>query len=327
MPLNGASLDEPNDIISQGITLIHTQNEWLYPMASALPPLKALQTFEVAARRLSFSKAAEELYVTQGAVSKQIKLLEEYLERALFERSAAGLQLTNEGREYLSAISESLETIRKATARVQQSKGDKNDIRIDIIPSFSMLWLIPRLEKLHEYLPELNLTQVVGDGPYKFEANSADMAIRCLPLSLSLHNAELLVSETLVPVIHVSLLEDNPITEPEDLLKYPLLSHITRPQLWISFLRNLGITNLSEPLFRHGFEHFYMSLEAARLKRGIALIPDFMAADVLASGELVSPLDIRYPSGYGFYFLTPAYQAHNSIILEFLGWLKDELGA
>jgi len=294
-------------------------------MASALPPLKALQTFEVAARRLSFSKAAEELYVTQGAVSKQIKLLEEYLERALFERSAAGLKLTNEGREYLSAISESLETIRKATARVQQSKGDKTDFRLDVIPSFSMLWLIPRLEQLQAYLPELNLTQVVGDGPYKFEANSADMAIRCLPLSLSMHNAELLASETLVPVIHASLLQKNPIVEPEDLLKHPLLAHITRPQLWISFLKNLGITNLSEPYYRHGFEHFYMSLEAAKLKQGIALIPDFMANDALASGELVSPLDIHYPSGYGFYFLTPTYQAHNSTILKFLDWLKTEL--
>lgn len=296
-------------------------------MAGALPPLKALQTFEVAARRLSFSKAADELHVTQGAVSKQIKLLEEYLERALFERSAVGLKLTSEGREYLSAISESLEAIRKATARVQQSKGDANDLTIDVIPSFSMLWLIPRLEQLRGQLPRLNLTQVVGDGPYKFEANSADMAIRCLPLSLSLHHAELLASETLVPVIHSSLLLTEPVEVPEDLLKHPLLTHITRPQLWISFLKNFGITDLSEPDFRHGFEHFYMSLEAAKQKLGIALIPDFMAADVLASGELVSPLEIRYPSGYGYYFLTPGYQSHNPLILSFMQWVKQSLPA
>lgn len=294
-------------------------------MASALPPLKALQTFEVAARKLSFSKAAEELYVTQGAVSKQIKLLEEYLEQALFERSAGGLRLTDSGQEYLAAISESLELIRKATARVQQSKGAANSLKIDLIPSFSMLWLIPRLEQLQCELPELKLTQVVGDGPYRFETNSADLAIRCLPLSESLHNAELLVSETLIPVIHPSLLESAPVAEPEDLLKHPLLSHITRPQLWISFLKSLGITRLSDPKYRHGFEHFYMSLEAARIQQGVALVPDYMAADLIAKGELVSPLDLRYPSGYGYYFLTPTYQASNSLILKLREWIKANL--
>jgi LysR family glycine cleavage system transcriptional activator len=294
-------------------------------MASALPPLKALQTFEVAARKLSFSKAADELYVTQGAVSKQIKLLEEYLEQALFERSAGGLRLTDSGQEYLAAISESLELIRKATARVQQSKGAANSLKIDLIPSFSMLWLIPRLEQLQRELPELKLTQVVGDGPYRFEANSADLAIRCLPLSESLHYAELLISETLIPVIHPSLVESDPIAEPEDLLKHPLLSHITRPQLWISFLKSLGITRLSDPQYRHGFEHFYMSLEAARIQQGVALVPDYMAADLIAKGELVSPLDLRYPSGYGYYFLTPAYQASNSLILKLLQWIKTNL--
>lgn len=294
-------------------------------MASSLPPLKALQVFEAAARCLSFSKAAAELYVTQGAVSKQIKLLEEYLERALFERSSGGLILTNDGREYLSAISESLEMIRKATARVQQSKGAANNLKIDIIPSFSMLWLIPRLDDLHKRIPELNLTQIVGDGPYKFEANSADMAIRCLPLSLSLNNAELLVSENLVPVMHKDLLERDPVNEAEDLLKHPLLVHVTRPQIWNSFLKSVGITSLSEPKFRHGFEHFYMSLEAARLKQGIALIPDFMAQDALARGDVVTPLGLSYASSYGYYFMTPAYQASNSLILQLLEWIKEEL--
>lgn len=294
-------------------------------MAGSLPPLKALQTFEVAARKLSFSKAADELFVTQGAVSKQIKVLEEYLERALFDRSAGGLQLTEAGREYLLAISESLETIRKATARVQQSSEDANNLRIDIIPSFSVLWLLPRLDSLHANLPHLNLTQVVGDGPYKFEANSADMAIRCLPISAAMSHAELLISETLVPVVHPELLLKHPVNTPEDLLKLPLLAHITRPQLWSNFLKALGIVSVSEPKYRHGVEHFYLSLEAARLKQGVALIPDFMAADALAKGDLVSLLDFKYPSGYGYYFLTPVYQSHNSLIIRFLEWIRSEL--
>lgn len=296
-------------------------------MPGSLPPLKALHTFEVAARSLSFSRAADQLFVTQGAVSKQIKLLEEFLGKALFERTASGLVLTEAGREYLPGVSESLENIRKVTARVQQTQQERNNLVFNLIPSFSSLWLIPRLAKMHHDIPSLNLTQVVGDGPYRFDENSADMAIRCLPLSRSRENAELLIEETLIPVIHPARLARHPVASAEQLLDHPFLMHITRPQLWGNFIKGLDMQTARQPEYRHGLEHFYMLLEAARQQQGIALLPDFMVQDSLDRGELVSLLDIRYASGYGYYFMTPAFQTQPQLVSDFKQWLKRELSA
>lgn len=294
-------------------------------MPGSLPPLKALHTFEVAARSLSFSRAADELFVTQGAVSKQIKLLEDFLGKALFERTASGLVLTEAGREYLPGVSESLENIRKVTARVQQTQQERNNLVFNLIPSFSSLWMIPHLAQMHQAIPSLNLTQIVGDGPYRFDENSADMAIRCLPLSRSRENAELLIEETLIPVIHPARLKRHPVASFDQLLDHPLLMHITRPQLWGNFLKSLELQSSRAPEYRHGLEHFYMLLEAARQQQGIALLPDFMVRETLERGELVSLLDIRYASGYGYYFMTPAFQAQPQLVSDFKGWLKEQL--
>lgn len=294
-------------------------------MSGTLPPLKALHTFEVAARFLSFSRAAEELYVTQGAVSKQIRLLEGFLGRTLFERSPSGLQLTAAGRDYLPEVSAALERIRRVTAKVQQSADNSNNLRLNLIPSFSNLWLIPHLADLHRALPEVNLTQSTGDGPYGFEMDGADMAIRCLPLSRSIPDAELLLAETLIPVIHPARLQRHPIETAAQLLDHPLLIHTTRPQLWSSFITSLELVDAGEAEFRHGFEHFYMLVEAACQQQGIALVPDFMAREALLAGDLVNPLNIRYASGYGFYFLVPAHKARRPLIQKFRDWLKISL--
>lgn len=294
---------------------------------SSLPPLNALRTFEVAARRLSFSAAARELCVTQGAVSKQIQLLEQYLEQPLFDRTPGGIELTAAGRQYLPAVSHAIETIQSATAMLQQNVHASSALTLNLTPSFSNLWLIPRLDQLREAIPELNLAMVAGDGVFHFRGAEADMAIRCLPLSLSHEHSTLLIEEVLQPVIHPDLLHRQPIDEAADLLAHPLLLHTTRPQLWRQFLQQLPGTSrkLPTPHYNHGFEHFYMSLEAARRQQGIALVPDFMAADALAAGEVVNPLGLRYRSGYGFYFLVPPYRVRTPGVQRFHAWLQQQL--
>ncbi|MBV1786711.1 LysR family transcriptional regulator [Marinobacterium sp. D7] len=295
-------------------------------MPGSMPPLNALRSFEVAARRLSFSRAAQELCVTQGAVSKQIQLLEQYLEQPLFNRSPAGLSLTDAGRQYLPAISRALEMIQSATASLQQRAQDNEALTLNLTPSFSNLWLIPRLERLRQAMPGLNLTMVTGDGVFQFQGTQADMAIRCLPLSLSHEHSQLLREEVLLPLISPDLLREQPINRPEDLLAHPLIRHTTRPQLWRQFLQQMVGGEPKPPQFNHGFEHFYMSLEAARRKLGVALVPDFMAAEALDSGELANPLHIAYRSGYGFYFLVPPYRARSLGVQRFHAWLEQQLG-
>ena len=296
-------------------------------MPNKLPPLNALKVFEVAARKLSFSKAAEELCVTQGAISKQIKALEEHLQLALFDRTNTGLQLTKAGKQYLPTIMSALEQIQSSTANLQQLENNHHSLTLNITPSLSSLWLIPRLKRLSESLPNLRLNMVSGDGVFQFHQASADIAIRCLPLSLSHENSTLLAEEVLLPVIHPDLLLDIPINEAADLVKHPLLMHTTRPQLWSQFLGSV-LTEGSQAKtshFHHGFEHFFMSLEAAKQKQGIALVPDFLASEFIKKGELVSLLGIRYKSSYGFYFLVPSYRQQHDQVQQFYQWLQDEI--
>ncbi|OUR66690.1 hypothetical protein A9Q77_11025 [Marinomonas sp. 42_23_T18] len=296
-------------------------------MPNKLPPLNALKVFEVAARKLSFSKAAEELCVTQGAISKQIKSLEEHLQLALFDRTNSGLQLTKAGKQYLPTIMSALEQIQSSTANLQQLENNSHSLTLNITPSLSSLWLIPRLKRLSDTLPNLRLNMVSGDGVFQFHQASADIAIRCLPLSLSHENSTLLAEEVLLPVIHPDLLAELPINKATDLVKHPLLMHTTRPQLWSQFLSSV-LTEEKQtkaPYFHHGFEHFFMSLEAAKQKQGIALVPDFLASEFIKKGELVSLLGIRYKSSYGFYFLVPAYRQQHDQVQQFYQWIQDEI--
>lgn len=297
-------------------------------MASKLPPLNALKAFEASARKLSFSQAAEELCVTQGAISKQIKLLEAHLQTALFDRNANGISLTHAGRQYLPSIMDALQTIHSSSAQLQQQNHHHQQLTLNLIPSFANLWFIPRLDKLAAQLPDLTFQILVGDGQFQFHQNSADIAIRCLPLSLTHEHSSLLIKEILVPVIHPELLLKKPIHHPEDLLQHSLISHVTRPQLWPQFLAQV-ITgenkHLNRAKYHHGFEHFFLSLEAAKHQQGIALIPELFARPALQRGELVKPLDINYESGYGYYFLSPFYRQHASLNQTLLEWFSKEL--
>ncbi len=297
-------------------------------MASKLPPLNALKAFEASARRLSFSQAAEELCVTQGAISKQIKLLEAHLQTALFDRNANGISLTNAGKQYLPSIMNALQTIHSSSAQLQQQNHHNQQLTLNLIPSLASLWLIPRLDKLAAQLPNLTLQIVLGDGQFQFHQNSADIAIRCLPLSLTHENSCLLSKEILVPVIHPNLLAKAPVHNPSDLLQHPLITHVTRPQLWPQFLAHQieGESNhLNGAIYSHGFEHFFLSLEAAKQQQGIALVPELFARQALENKELINPLDIRYESGFGFYFLSPFYRQQASIDQALLEWFIKEL--
>ena len=298
-------------------------------MPNKLPPLNALKAFEVAARKLSFSKAAAELCVTQGAISKQIKSLEEHLQLALFDRTTTGLALTKAGKQYLPTIMSALEQIQSSTANLQQLETNNHSLKLNIIPSLSHLWLIPRLKRLSEALPNLRLNMVSGDGAFQFHQASADIAIRCLPLSLSHENSTLLAEEVLIPVIHPDLLSQTPINQAQDILKHPLLMQTTRPQLWSQFLSSVleGGKPQEAPNFHHGFEHFFMSLEAAKQKQGIALVPNFLATEFIKKGELVNVLDAEYKSSYGFYFLVPSYRQQNDHVQQFYHWLQSEIQA
>lgn len=295
-------------------------------MRHNFPPMNALKVFEVAARHLSFSKAAEELFVTQGAVSKQIQSLEQYLEQPLFHREKGGLNLTDAGKLYLPTIAEAMESIQSATALIKQSVADSNSLLINTTPSFSTLWLIPKLKRIKEQFPDLTL-QVTSTHSENILSTESDVIIRCLPISPNLDPESLLVAEELVAVISQERLQDSPIREAKDILNHPLILHTTRPQLWTSFLSHYLAEDYRAPQFSDGFEHFFMSMEAVKRGQGIGLLPSFLAGDLIEKGELVNPMQIKFMSGYGYYFSVPVHKRSNVRVVELTRWMKEMLAS
>lgn len=293
-------------------------------MRHNFPPLNALKVFEVAARHQSFSKAAQELFVTQGAVSKQIQSLEQYLEQPLFHREQGGLTLTDAGKLYLPTISEAMESIQSATALIKQSVADTNALLINTTPSFSTLWLIPKLKLIKARFPDLTL-QVTSTHSDNILSAESDVIIRCLPISPSQDPESLLVAEELVAVISPERLQDAPIREAKDILNHPLILHTTRPQLWTRFLSHYLAEGYRTPQFSDGFEHFFMSMEAVKRGQGIGLLPSFLAGDFIEKGELVNPMQIKFMSGYGYYFSVPVHKRSNARVVELTRWMKQRL--
>jgi len=288
-------------------------------MRRSLPPLNALKAFEAAARLLSFSKAAEELFVTQGAVSKQVQLLEGHLDQTLFERKATGIELTEAGSRYLPTIAEALEAIQSATAVLQQASVEQETVRLSVTPSFSSLWLIGQLNRFQQDCPDIQLDIEVGDRYTRKTDSDADLMVRCLPISEHV-DGHLLAREKLLLVVSPELYPQPPQSI-EELVSAPAIRHVTRPNIWQALINDLE-GDFEGVRFSNGFQHFYMVAEAVKERLGMGLIPDFMAAPMLARGELMNPLSISLNSGYGFYLLASNYKANIRKNQQVWDWLE-----
>jgi len=290
-------------------------------MTRKLPPLNALRAFEAAANHASFTKASLELGVTQGAISKQIKLLEEYLCITLFERKHQHLALTASGKKYLASISKALDTIEKATDKLIVQPSAKDILHINILPSLSSRWLIPMLDDFKNRYP-YNVNVEIGDGPIDFEKANADIAIRAARKdNWKKFHAEIIMGEDLLPVCRPSFIADHKINNINDLAKYNLLQHTTRPNMWEEYLQAVGYKgkNIKHGL---GFEHFFMLIQAAEDGLGIALIPSFLIERELEKGRLVVAYKTNFKSDYHYYLIYPKQKAGLKKIKDFVKWLK-----
>lgn len=293
--------------------------------ASELPSIKALRTFIAVANNMSFSKAAIELSVTQGAVSKQISSLEQQLGQPLFQRHMNGIELSNAGKRYLPLVAEALEIIQHATASLIQTDQVEEVLTINVTPSFASLWLIPKIESFNQQNENIRLRIKTGDGLIKKMDADTEMMIRCLPISKHYENATLLQKENLVLVASPKLLSDEGIHSIDDLQRLTLLPHVTRPHLWEQFKRQQKLS-FSVKYHNVAFEHFYMSLEAVRESVGVALLPDFMVRSLIEKGQLVNPFGFSMQTSYGYYVHVPSYKLSSRKIYAFNQWLKVNLG-
>lgn len=310
-------------------------------MARKLPSLNALRTFEAAARNLSFRQAAEELFVTQGAVSRQIKVLEDYLEVPLFNRLTRAVELTDHGMALLGPVRDALDQIEQATTRIMSRSGG-GILTVSTLPTFAMKWLVPRLVAFSELHPDIEVHMVSSIRPVDFARDEIDVAIRVgRPVGASNNNsgpridlsmvenwegvrAEQLTSDDLVAVCAPEMLPDGRrLQSAEDLRNFTLLHMATRPNAWPDFLDTIG-WSIPEPRQGASFGHFFMVLEAASQGHGIALVPRILAEQDLAARRLTVAIDHRVKSSGAYYFLCRHHHWDLPKVRTFHDWLRAE---
>lgn len=290
-------------------------------IASGLPSLNALRAFAVAGRHLSFTRAADELHVTQGAVSRLVKQLEADLGVSLFSRGPRGLELTEAGAAYLPPLSEAFERMQAATRLIMRSTRPANRLAITMLPTFAMRWFMPRLADFHQLNPEIAVDVTSADRPVDFATEPVDVGIQYgsgqWPDEL---HAEFLFPETVTLVASPALLKRKPLHKPEDVKRHTLLTHSTRPDAWPEWFAAAGLKGSANR--GPAFEHFFMSIEAAVNGLGLALVPDFFVVQELRDGRLVEPLPkLRLQRPGGYYLLCLKGRERDPAIRAFRNWL------
>ncbi len=293
-------------------------------MEPRLPPLNALRAFEAAARLGSFSAAAEVLHVTHGAVSRQIRSLEDWLGMPLFERRGRRVLLTNPGRDYYHAVQSAFTTIIGATRRVTES-GAKRRITIDALPTFTMHWLLPRLTRFQLRHPTVELNLITSERALSNAANDFDIAIRRGPLDLPGYQAHDFLVEQEIPVCSPALLERIPLKSARDLRHHTLLSSAGRLHSWERWLNAAGVPGL-EVGRRQQFDHFYLTLQAAVDGIGVALGPRPVIDGELAAGRLIAPLAGPIVRARAYCWLLSTARAADPLLRAFCDWLEEEAG-
>ncbi|QQX78816.1 transcriptional regulator GcvA [Shewanella sp. KX20019] len=288
-------------------------------MYSHLPPLNSLRSFEAVARLLSFTLASKELFVTHGAVSKQVKILEEYLGTPLFVRQHRSLKLTDEGERYFINVQSALQTINNATADLIEHPLRTQTLSINVLPSLSISWLIPRMEQFKSRFPHLYVDLSIGDFEVDFNNAKYDIAVRSATSVPKGLNVMKLMDEDLCLVCSPELSKQ--LTSLDSINQMTLLKHTTRPDLWQLWAEDVGIKLTTENKF--GVEHFYMLSQAATSGMGVALIPRFFIEDELKTGKLVIPFEAKFTSPYSYYLLAPKSSNLSLKVQSFIDWLLE----
>lgn len=289
---------------------------------STYPPLNALRIFEAAARLESFSAAANELHVTHGAVSKQIKQLEEWLNVPLFERAGGRVKLTETGWRYLVQVQDGLDLIANATSQLLQPDRQRRLV-INSTPTLAMFWLLPRLADFRRLFPDIDLHLVTSDRDISRLESPFDIAIRRGPGDWPGHIAKPFLKEWELPLCSPALLAAHPIHTAADLARHALLYADTRPTAWQRWFTLAGVPDLKPASSLH-FERFSLALQAAIEGLGVVLGPLPMAQRALEAGQLVAPLAAPVVPVRDYCWVAPRAALDDGAINAFCQWLEQQ---
>jgi LysR family transcriptional regulator, glycine cleavage system transcriptional activator len=306
--------------------------------------LNSIRGFDAAARNLSFTLAANELHVTQGAISRQIAALERDIGKALFIRLTRQIALTEAGAEFYKVVENVLEVLNRSVSRIKGTPPQQI-LTVSILPTLGTVWLMPRLHMFTQANPEIEVRVVTSIEPAELKAAAIDVAIRVGPrpdhvyapgapridLHMTKHWEDVQVRElfgdTLVPVVSRNVTAALKGAPPRDILgRLPLIHMSTRRYGWPDWLYAHGI-QLPPDHKALEFGHFFMALEAARAGRGVALVPAALLPD-LGYRRRLQVLDFPFtPSAGAYYALTLGARSTNPSLQRFMAWLDSESAA
>lgn len=290
-----------------------------------LPPLNSLRAFEAAARHQSLSRAAEELAVTHGAISRQVAKLEEFLDAKLFERKHQQVLLTKKGAAYAGRLQSLFDQIQQATLDNFDARPDRNLLRIAVLPTFAMRLLVPRLARFKQKFPDLKL-QVdtypsLGPSDPDVEADIAVWLGRGgWPNLVSEH----LFDEELVPVGSPALIAGHPIRSSEDVQNFLLLHAQRRPDDWKTWLEAAGVTKI-DPQNGLRLEYSGLVYQGAIDGLGLAMAQTTFIQDDIVQKRLVKVHDKSLKTGRAYFFVYSPASALQPKVTNFTEWLKGEV--
>ena len=285
-------------------------------MPHRLPPLNALPSFEAAARHLSFTRAADELRVTHGAVSRAVRNLEDHLGVPLMVRASRSVQLTPVGASFAAEIRDTLERLAAATAA---ATGQTSIVSVSTIDSFAARWLMPRLSRFRR-VHDIDVRVATSERLADFISDGIDIAIRCGGGRYPGLSAELLMKEDHFPVCSPKLLKGrHRLRTPADLARHTLLHDVFTVD-WAIWLRSAGIDTV-DPQRGPTFLSSDHAIQAAVRGEGVVLGRSALVADDLAAGRLVRPFALSLPASFAWYVVYPPRAMRRPGVKAFRDWL------
>lgn len=289
-----------------------------------LPSTALLAAFESASRMGSITLAAKELSLTQSAVSRQIKILEQQLEVDLFARERQTIRLTVAGEAYAREIRDALRKISAASFNLR-ANPDGGTLNLAILPTFGTRWLAPRLPKFFSHNPSITINLATRLTYFDFRSDSLDAAIHFGPRDWPGAEMALLRSEEVVPACSSEFKNQRGFQAAADLKKVPLLSVSTRPNAWDLWFSAQAVAGGPGQIMY--FDQFATVAQAAMVGVGVALLPTFLIQDELASGKLVRALNLPMESAERYYLVWPSERSAHAPLMIFRDWLLAEVAA
>jgi LysR family glycine cleavage system transcriptional activator len=291
-------------------------------MAQRPPPLSALRPFEAAARLQSFSRAAEELHLTHGAVSRQVRALEDHVGARLFARHGKRVELTPTGRAFAERVRNALQEIAHAAEIAGRGRHD-NRLTVSVLPSFASRWLMPRLIRFMDAHPEIEINVLASTALTNFDAEDVDLAIRLGKGPWPPLVCEPFLEDEYFPVASPKMNGGKLPREPKDLLRVRIMQEDR--DYWQQWFAAAGV-KLDAPLMGPFFNDSTYSLQAAARGEGVALARRSIVGEDLLRGTLKRLFEVSVPMQERYWFVSPKARAAAPKVQAFKDWVKSELG-